>query len=163
MIPGRAAVMASAPLAALLEQARRVVAEVPRPTDRELLACYGAGQGHACAALVRRHGRMVLAACRRVLGNAPDAEDVFQATFLVLAKKAAAGGWRDNVAGWLYRTAQQLARKARTAAVRRAKHEARARPRSGGGPLEELTARELLDVLDEELLRLPERYRTPLL
>jgi RNA polymerase sigma factor (sigma-70 family) len=155
--------MASAALVSLLEQARRVVAEVARPTDRELLERFATQHdGAAFEALVRRHGPMVLGACRRVLGSSADADDVFQAAFLVLAKKAATGRWRDSIASWLYRTAVQLARKARTAAARRARHEARVLPRLSGCPLEELSARELLDILDEELLGLPDRYRAPL-
>jgi hypothetical protein len=65
---------------------------------------------------VRRHGNLVLGVCRRVLGNHHDAEDAFQATFLLLAKKASAIDWQDCVAGWLHRTAQQLACNVRTAA-----------------------------------------------
>src|SRR5207248_72526 len=75
------------------------------------------------AALVTRHGSMVLAACRRVLGNPADAEDACQAAFLVLARKAESARWQPSVAGWLYATARQVALNARTARTRRVKHE----------------------------------------
>ena len=66
----------------------------------------------AFAALVHRHGPMVLRVCRSVLGHEQDAEDGFQATFLVLARKAAALSWQESIAGWLYETARRLAREA---------------------------------------------------
>jgi RNA polymerase sigma factor (sigma-70 family) len=140
-----------------------VVAGACRSTDRELLERFV--QRHDQAAfeqLVRRHGNLVLGVCRRVLGNEADAEDAFQATFLLLARKASAISWQDSVAGWLHRTARQLACKARTAASRRARYEKQARARAPANPLAQLTAQEMLGILDEELLRLPERYRAPL-
>lgn len=108
--------------------------------------------------LVWRHGSMVLSVCRRVLRDAQDAEDAFQATFLVLARKAAGIGTGASLAGWLYRVAYRVA--------------LRARSRTGRvGPLpEELPAapatedavwRDLRPVLDEEVNRLPEKYRLP--
>src|SRR5215208_6706029 len=81
-------------------------------TDRDLLRRFADGKDEAAfAALVRRHGAMVHAAARRVLGNAHDAEDVCQAAFLLLAKKAAAGRWGPSVAPWLHRTAHLMALK----------------------------------------------------
>ncbi len=121
----------------------------------------------AFAALVARHGPLVLGVCRRVLGDAHEAEDVFQATFLVLARKAASLRRPDALAAWLYGTARHLAMKWRRAGTRRRQREALA-PRSSHGsdpadPLDRITARELLLVLDEELHRLPEVYRLPLI
>ncbi|HEX4613106.1 MAG TPA: sigma-70 family RNA polymerase sigma factor [Urbifossiella sp.] len=89
------------------------------PTDADLLARYAAGRdGEAFAELVRRHGPMVLAACRRVTAHTHDAEDAFQATFLVLARTA--GRVRPGpLAGWLYRVAVRAARKAATRPGRR--------------------------------------------
>jgi RNA polymerase sigma factor (sigma-70 family) len=131
--------------------------------DRDLLTRFAGGKDEAAfAALVRRHGAMVLAAARRVLGNAHDAEDVCQATFLLLAKKASSSRWGISVAPWLHRTAHLLALKARTAAARRARREGRAARPEPVNPLAEMTGQELLAVLDAELLALPESLRAPL-
>src|SRR5262249_14330061 len=97
----------------------RAVRPVVGPTDGELLGGFVARQDEpAFAELVRRHGPMVLGVCRRLLHHEQDAEDAFQATFLVLAKKAASVRPREAVGGWLYgvawRTAQgALARRSR--------------------------------------------------
>ena len=89
-------------------------------TDGQLLGQYLARRdGGAFAALVRRHGPMVLAVCRRVLRHAQDAEDAFQATFLVLAKKAASVADREAVAAWLHGVACRAAWQARASALRR--------------------------------------------
>src|SRR3712207_3694597 len=72
-------------------------------SDRELLARFAAGRDEAAfAALLRRHGPMVLRVGRRVLLNGHDAEDVFQATFLALARRAGSRGWQESIANWLY-------------------------------------------------------------
>ena len=87
-------------------------------SDRQLLERFAARRDEAAfTALLARHGPMVWGVCSRVLGNAEDAEDAFQATFLVLARKAGAAGWRDSVAGWLHAVARRVAWKARSAAV----------------------------------------------
>ena len=131
--------------------------------DRLLLERFtSAGEQRAFAALVRRHGPLVLGVCRRVLGNWHDAEDAFQATFLVLARKAGSISKQESLASWLYQVAYHAALKARAQAAARLKHEQRAGREQPPDPLDELTGRELLAVLDEELLRLPERYRAPL-
>jgi RNA polymerase sigma factor (sigma-70 family) len=135
----------------------------PGFTDRDLLKRFADGPDEAAfAALVRRHGAMVLAAAQRVLGNAHDAEDVCQAAFLLLAKKATSGRWGSSVAPWLHRTAHLMALKARTAAARRARREGRAARPESANPLAEMTGQELLAVLDAELLALPESLRAPL-
>jgi RNA polymerase sigma factor (sigma-70 family) len=132
-------------------------------TDRELLHRFSAHQDEAAfEVLFRRHGAMVLAAGRRVLGNVHDAEDVCQAAFLLLAQKASSPRWQPSVAHWLHKTAHLLALKVQTAAVRRARREGRAAPRSPTNPLAEVTAQELLAALDAELLALPEPLRAPL-
>ena len=116
----------------------------------------------AFAELVQRHGPMVLGACRRILGDAHAAEDAFQATFLVLARKAATVVRREKVAGWLYIVAVRTAREARArAARRRAREERVSRPISVEPPDEEFPD-ELCAILDEELHLLPEKYRAPL-
>jgi RNA polymerase sigma factor (sigma-70 family) len=132
-------------------------------TDRELLRRFAEGPDEAAfEAVVRRHAALVLATARRVLGNAHDAEDVCQAAFLILAKKAASQRWQPSVASWLHRTAHHLALKARTAAHRRTRREGRTAPRTPPNPLAEMTGQELLAVLDAELLALPESLRAPL-
>src|SRR5438270_13552102 len=96
-------------------------------TDRQLLQCFAAGRDeNAFAAVVRRHGPMVLGVCRRLLGQEQDAEDAFQATFLVLARKAGSTRWDSSVAPWLYKVACRLAAEARGKAARQRHHERQA-------------------------------------
>jgi RNA polymerase sigma factor (sigma-70 family) len=129
-------------------------------SDWELLHRFAAqADEEAFATLVRRHGPLVLAACRRVLGNWHDAEDAFQATFLVLARKAGRRAWQESVGNWLYQVAYRLALNAKEDAARRACRERRVAERPAVDSLAEVTGRELGAVLDEELNRLPERYR----
>jgi RNA polymerase sigma factor (sigma-70 family) len=131
--------------------------------DRQLMQAFTARRDQAAfAALVRRHGPLVLGVCRRVLGNGPDAEDAFQAAFLALARKAASIRAGDSVAGWLYQVACRVALRARGQQATRRRHERRAPARRPADPLSEVTGRELLTALDEELLRLDEKHRTPL-
>jgi RNA polymerase sigma factor (sigma-70 family) len=133
-------------------------------TDRELLGRFARDRDEdAFAALVRRHGPMVLSACERVLGSRPDAEDCSQAVFLLLAREAASPRWRDSVAGWLHRAAVHTALKAVAARATRRKAEAGARVAPARDPLAELSVRDLQAALDEELARLPDRYRAPVL
>jgi RNA polymerase sigma factor (sigma-70 family) len=117
----------------------------------------------AFAALVRRHGPMVLRVCQRVLHNANDAEDVFQATFLVLSRKAASLRSTASVACFLHGVAYRLALKARTRFARQRMHEGRAEiHKDVRDPLAELTVREAQAIIDDELARLPQKYRAPL-
>jgi RNA polymerase sigma factor (sigma-70 family) len=123
-----------------------------------------AAQGDEVAfeVLVKRHGPMVLRVCRRVLGNDHDAEDAFQATFLVLSRRTASLRRQESVASWLYGAAYRLALNARAKAARQRCHESRAAPRLASDPLEEITVREAQAILEDELARLPEKYRAPL-
>src|SRR5436305_1502875 len=133
--------------------------EVP---DGELVDGFVARRdGAAFEALVRRHGPMVLGVCRRVLGHAHDAEDAFQATFLVLVRKAASVRPREQLANWLYGVAYHTALKARAAAARRRAREKRAGAMSRRTTLPEDRWSDLQPVLDEELARLPDKYRVP--
>src|SRR5688572_26982196 len=102
--------------------ARLIPASAPGPPDVQLLSAFTAARGEeAFAEIVRRHGPMVLAACRRVLGDRDDADDAFQATFLVLARKANAIRG-SNLAGWLYAVAVRTARGVRIMRDRRRGH-----------------------------------------
>jgi RNA polymerase sigma factor (sigma-70 family) len=136
---------------------------VSRLPDRQLLDRFvRSHEDSAFAALVRRHGPLVLGVCRRVLHNPDDAEDAFQATFLALASKAASAGRRASLGTWLYQVAFHTALRARKKSAVRRQHEAGAPPRPQSDPLAEVTGRELLTALDEELHKLPERLRAPL-
>jgi RNA polymerase sigma factor (sigma-70 family) len=132
-------------------------------SDRELMRRFLTERDEsAFEALVRRHGPMVLHVCRRTLRDEHDAEDAFQATFLVLARKAATLQRHESVGNWLYGVATRLALRARADAARRRDRERRATPKGGRDPLAELTVREAQQVLDEELIRLPAKYRASL-
>jgi len=127
-------------------------------TDGELLARFVATRDEASfAALVRRHGPMVLAVCRRMLHHEQDAEDCFQATFLVLARKAATVK-RESVGSWLYAVAYRTSLEARAVNARRRKREKQVHEM----PHPEILPSEVPDWrpwLDQELNRLPEKYR----
>src|SRR5262249_24569164 len=115
----------------------------------------------AFEALVWRHAPLVLGVCRRVLRHEQDAEDAFQATFLTLVRKARSIGRKQSVGSWLYKVAYRAAVQAKAAAGRRA---AREKPWAGepaGEPSEDVIWRDLRPVLDEEVGRLPARYRVP--
>ncbi len=117
----------------------------------------------AFAALVARHGPMVWRVCRRVLRDEQDAQDAFQATWLVLVRKA--GSLRDtsSVGNWLFGVASRVALDARAASSRRLFHERRyAESKYDETPAEDPDVHDLGAVLHEELRRLPERYRTPI-
>jgi RNA polymerase sigma factor (sigma-70 family) len=157
--------MASAHLDIVLRHIRKVVGGAPgkEPTDRELLERFSTRREEAVfEALVRRHGPLVLGVCRRVLGREHDAEDAFQATFLVLARKAGSIRKRASLGSWLYGVAYRLALKAKASAARRRAHERRYGERARAEPESDRAGWELRPVLDEELRRLPERYRAPL-
>ncbi len=136
-------------------------------TDAQLLERYVRGNDDAFADIVCRYGPVVIGVCRRVLHDRADAEDVAQAVFLVLARQARSIRRPDALAGWLYKTARRLALNHRRDALRRLQRETRgflATPtRAVADPLDELSVRELLAIFDEELQRLPECYRLPLI
>jgi RNA polymerase sigma factor (sigma-70 family) len=111
--------------------------------------------------LLWRHGPMVLGVCRRVLGDSADAEDAFQATFLVLVRKAGGLGRPASVANWLHGVAHRTALKARCEAAKRRQREGEAAAMSATSTSDNLIWRDLRPVLDEEIQHLPARYRAP--
>jgi RNA polymerase sigma-70 factor (ECF subfamily) len=123
------------------------------------------GDDSAFAALVARHGPMVLGVCRRVLREEHDVEDAFQATFLVLVRRAGTIREASLLGHWIYGVAYRVAVRARANAVRR-----RGRERVGieeapvevSTPVDDIEQRELRVVLDEELARLPDLLRAPM-
>jgi RNA polymerase sigma factor (sigma-70 family) len=141
-----------------------VRAPIPREADdRRLLHQFALERDEAAfAALVRRHGPMVFSVCRRHLGNLHDAEDAFQATFLILSRKAATLRQPDLLANWLYGVAYRVATKARGRAEQRQAREKQLGTRSRADSYGDSPGWELRAVLDEELQRLPDKYRAPL-
>jgi RNA polymerase sigma factor (sigma-70 family) len=147
----------------ILHLIRRVVEDrrLKDLPDQELLRCFLAGHDKAAFdALLRRHGSMVLDVCRNVLRNEQDAEDAFQATFLVFAQKAGAIRKGASVGSWLYGVAYRTASNSRTRSARRQKHEARSGTTAVAA--DDFTWREVQQLLHAELNRLPERQRAPL-
>jgi RNA polymerase sigma factor (sigma-70 family) len=132
-------------------------------TDGQLLECFLTSRDEAAfEALLRRHGPMVLGVCRRVLRHAQDAEDAFQAAFLVLVRKAASLGRPELLGNWLYGVAYRTALDARAAAGRRRARERQvtAMPESQARDSAD-ACRDLRPLLDQELNRLPDKYRVP--
>ncbi len=140
-------------------------------TDSELLDRFTQGRAEAAeaafTALVDRHGSMVLHVCRHVLGNEHDAQDASQATFLILARRAGSIGRRESVASWLHGVALRVAARARLAAARRRARERRgaeimAAPQVGQNDVGVGESPESYAALHDELGRLPESFREPL-
>jgi RNA polymerase sigma factor (sigma-70 family) len=133
-------------------------------TDRQLLDRFQSlGEETVFTFLIQRHGRMVYSVAQRTLGNAQDAEDVFQATFLVMARRLHALGGEKSVGGWLHGVAWRIARKARAKAATRRRHE-RELPfmKRTEADHEAPTCDEMRVVLDVEIGALAEKYRAPL-
>jgi len=141
--------------------AARQTRELP---DQELLERFVADHDEvAFTAILERHGGLVLGVCRRILRNEHDAEDACQATFLVLTRKAGTIRKGNSLASWLYGVAGRIARKLRTDAQRRSSHDVSAAEVAAPDTTTEITWREGLAVLDEELSRLPASYRSALI
>jgi RNA polymerase sigma factor (sigma-70 family) len=131
-------------------------------SDKQLLALFVKHrEGDAFAALLNRHGPMVMGVCRRVLLNYHDAEDAFQATFLVFSRRAGTVNAQASIAGWLYRVAYRTALEARARIARRRGKELQVNDVPHPSIEPEEGQRELLALLDKELDGLPEKYRVP--
>src|SRR6266481_3428890 len=180
--------MAGRQLDAVMEHIRHLAngGRASALTDQQLLERFIAAHDQAAfAILVGRHGPMILGLCRRLLHHVQDAEDVCQATFLVLARKAPTIRKQTSVGSWLYGVAYRLALKAKAEAAKRHTrssihrfaladqtsgdssinaHRSARNDKSSGepDPLSEITWREVCTALDEELARLPDRFRAPL-
>ena len=131
-------------------------------SDRQLLESFASLRDEAAfAALVERHGALVWGVCRRVLGRDQDAEDAFQATFLVLARKAGSVRWRQEIANWLYAVAVRVAHRARSRAQKQRCLESEAVAVAKANEVPDSDSFELIEMVDEEVSRLPEKYRKP--
>ena len=154
--------MPSSPIGVILQQLRKLgLRDAENVSDGQLLERFCAhGDQTAFEALLLRHGAMVLGACQRILHNAHDTEDVFQATFLVLVRKARSLLGRKTIGNWLHEVASRTALKARTAACKRRVKEKQVKTIS----LDQADEgwRELQTFLDQELQRLPAKYSGPI-
>jgi RNA polymerase sigma factor (sigma-70 family) len=155
--------MADKPTPTLLRYLRRLARPAGAgPSDGQLLERFVAGGDEAAfELLVWRHAPMVLNVCRRLLPAVQDAEDAFQATFLVFVRKAHTIRQREGVAAWLYRVAYRAALRARAGAAKRARHETPGTDLDAVAAPVETGGSDLRPVLDEEISRLPECYRVP--
>jgi RNA polymerase sigma factor (sigma-70 family) len=152
--------MATGQMTKVIEQLRHLALRADgERTDGQLLESFlSQGEQGAFEALVQRHGRMVLGVCRRLLQHAQDAEDAFQVTFLVLVRQAAALRSRRTIGDWLYGVAYHTALKARAAVLKRRAKERESVARRQQQTRQEIW-QELQPLLDDELRRLPEKYR----
>jgi RNA polymerase sigma factor (sigma-70 family) len=133
-------------------------------TDAELLRLYVEQREEAAfTALLERHGGLVMSVCRRILPRRQDAEDAFQATFLTLIRVASSIRRSEAIAGWLYRVAHRIAIKAGTDMARRSVRERESVKTAPAATSAEVGLRELQEVVDEEVRRLPEKFRAPFL
>lgn len=153
--------MATTRMSELVQHLRAVALhDVAGTTDGQLLERFVKQRDAAAVAgLVRRHGPMVWGVCRRVLHNHQDAEDAFQAAFLVLVRRATSVVPREAVGNWLYGVAYQTALKARATIMRRKVREKQVEDMPEPTVDEQALWGELRPVLDQELSRLPDKYR----
>jgi RNA polymerase sigma factor (sigma-70 family) len=137
--------------------------ELRAVSDAQLLTRYVVGrEDWAFEAILRRHGAMVLGVCRRILADAHEAEDAFQATFLVLALKAASVVPRERLGSWLHGVAQRTALKAKTTRARWRARGQQAMGRSSTPADQSLTHSDLQEMLDLEMAALADNYRLPI-
>jgi RNA polymerase sigma factor (sigma-70 family) len=155
--------MATTPIREVLHFLREALAPTQGPdrSDGQLLTAFVEKRDEtALEALLQRHAAMVWGVCRRLLRNEQDAEDAFQATFLVLVRRAASIGSRELLANWLYGVARQTALKARAMSAKRRSREKQVSPIPEPEARQPAEADDVESLLDGELNRLPQRYRT---
>jgi RNA polymerase sigma factor (sigma-70 family) len=158
--------MARPPLNAVLQHLRKMAAANGNRelTDSELMECFVRSRDDAAfTVLIERHGPMVFGVCARLLSNRQDAEDACQATFLVLARKAASIRKKRSLGSWLHGVARRIAIDLKRGYARRVARERAAETIVPKDPAAEVSWREVQTLLDDELQRLPDRYRTPLI
>jgi RNA polymerase sigma factor (sigma-70 family) len=152
--------MPGEPIAPLLRQLRRL-RPTKQSTDASLLGFFIARRDEAAfAELVERHGTMVFQVCRRLLGQQQDAEDAFQATFLTLARAAPSIRRRQSLASWLHGVAHRTSLAMYRSNARRVRREAVARSAATASPVAQLVWHEVQAILESEIERLPENYRS---
>jgi RNA polymerase sigma factor (sigma-70 family) len=150
----------------VLQHIYRMIGKPPAngQTDRHLLERFALGHDEAAfGTLVERHAPLVYGVCWRVLRHTQDTEDAFQASFVVLARKAGSISWKDSISSWLYQVAYRIAVEAKTKIARRRIHERQAAEMRTPEITNQVSRQELAQVIDEELHRLPDKYRAPLL
>jgi RNA polymerase sigma factor (sigma-70 family) len=153
------------PLTPVLRHLRKLVAGQPASDlpDDQLVDRFAQTQDEgAFEALLQRHGPMVMGVCRRLLDHDHDRDDAFQATFVVLARKARSIAKREMVGPWLYGVAYRISLKARATAYRRRAWEKQVANMSCAEPTSDANWRELRPVIDEEVQCLPAKYRMPI-
>jgi RNA polymerase sigma factor (sigma-70 family) len=154
--------MPTSPMSEVIQYLRStLLPEGPDLTDGQLLECFVCRREPAALeALVQRHGPMVWGVCRRLLGNHHDAEDAFQATFLVLVRRAASIRSPTKIGNWLYGVANQTALKARATRAKRKERERPVTEMPEPAVMDQDLWNDLQPLLDQELSLLPEKYRT---
>jgi RNA polymerase sigma factor (sigma-70 family) len=156
--------MPSRALTAVVEYIRQTAGQgrTAELTDGQLLERFVADRDeNAFGALIQRHGPLVLTVCRRVLNNTHDVEDAFQATFLVLVRKAGSIAKRESVSSWLLGVARRTAVRAKMDAARQDMLKRQVQKTVAPDCTQETILQDLRLILDEEVQRLPERYRLP--
>jgi RNA polymerase sigma factor (sigma-70 family) len=156
--------MATSHAGAILRQLHRFAQThaVREASDGQLLERFAVQrEEEAFAALMRRHGRLVWSVCRHILPSEHDAEDAFQATFLVLARRATSIRKSESVGSWLHGVAYRLAVRAKQMTAKRQQRERRVAVAESIAASSDPALRELQALLDEEVTGLPERYRVP--
>src|SRR6266496_771723 len=149
---------------AMLQLREALLRDAAGLTDGQLLDSIVAGRDEgAFELIVRRHGPMVMGVCRRILGSVHDAEDAFQAVFLVLARKAASISRKELLANWLYGVAQRTSLAAKGKMARRRSHEIQVNDMPQSVAKAPASCDDWLPLLDAELSKLPEKYRIPIL
>lgn len=137
-----------------------------KKTDKQLLEQFLDGNQDAFARIVKRHAAMVRGVCHRILQNASDSDDAFQATFFILASRAKTIAWQDSIGGWLHQVARRVSVRLRSNLGRRRVAEtdaAKEKQSTFFNPLGNEVLRELGEILDREIGQLPDQFREVIL